>query len=227
MIETPPVDAYPLIKSTFTITYIFLVTTGIIIFIEAIRHGSGFISHVMNLETAISVVAAYFYGLFMQELEQSEKLNKPIDWEKMSTYRYVDWSITTPIMLLVLCMYMANNIKTTVTLTTYASVVILNYIMLMFGYLGEIGITDRLTGLIGGFTAFGLMYFVIYKSFMYKYSLPNSILFWFYAIVWSMYGIVYFFSNGYKIAMTNILDLISKCFVGLGLWAYYTKIITI
>jgi hypothetical protein len=27
-----------------------------------------------------------------------------------------------------------------------------------------------------------------------------------------------------NIAM-NILDLIAKCFIGLGLWAYYTKII--
>lgn len=223
----PPVEAYPIVKATFTITYIFLVTTGIVIFIEALRHGNGFISHVMNLETAISVVAAYFYGLFMVELEQAEKLNTPVDWNKMISYRYIDWSITTPIMLLVLCMYMANNINSTVKLGTYLTIFILNYIMLAFGYLGEIGTTDKLTGLIGGFAAFGLMYFIIYRTFMTKYSLANSVLFWFYAIVWSMYGIVYTFNNGYKIAITNILDLISKCFVGLGLWAYYTKIITI
>ena len=34
-------------------------------------------------------------------------------------------------------------------------------------------------------------------------------------------------NNDYKIPITNILDLISKCFVGLGLWAYYTKILTV
>ena len=224
----PPVEAYPIIKGTFTITYIMLVTTGIVIFIEALRHGAtGFISHVMNLETAISVVAAYFYGLFMQELEHAEKNNTPVDWNKMSTYRYIDWSITTPIMLLVLCLYMANNINTTVKLTTYISVVVLNYIMLAFGYLGEVGTTDRTTGLVGGFIAFGLMYSIIYNTFMSKYSFANSVLFWFYAVVWSLYGVVYYVGDGYKIAVTNVLDLISKCFVGLGLWAYYTKILAV
>jgi hypothetical protein len=28
-----------------------------------------------------------------------------------------------------------------------------------------------------------------------------------------------------KQILTNILDLISKCLIGLGLWAYYTHII--
>tara|TARA_Y200000002_G_scaffold382850_1_gene401658 strand:- start:4669 stop:5352 length:684 start_codon:yes stop_codon:yes gene_type:complete len=225
--KQPPTNLYPLVKGTFTITYIFLVTTGIVIFIEALRQGVGFISHVMNLETAISVVAAYFYGLFMAEIEKSESLNQPIDWNKMIVYRYIDWSITTPIMLLVLCLYLANNIKLSVKLGTYIIIVVLNYIMLSFGYLGEIGVTDRTTGVIGGFAAFGLMYFIIYQTFMKKYNFANFILFWFYAIVWSFYGIVYMLDNSYKIPLTNLLDLISKCFVGLGLWAYYTKILTI
>lgn len=224
---TPPTELYPIIKGTFTITYIFLVTTGIVIFIEALRHGNGFISHIMNLETAISVVAAYFYGLFMNELEQSEKLNTPVDWNKMVVYRYIDWSITTPIMLLVLMLYMGNNLKIPVKLGTYVIVLLLNYIMLAFGFLGETEVTSRTTGSLGGFAAFGLMFLIIYTTFMKKYNLSNSVLFWFYAIVWSMYGVMYTLNNSLKIPVTNILDLISKCFVGLGLWAYYTKILTI
>ena len=224
---TPPTELYPLIKGTFTITYIFLVTTGIVIFIEALRHGNGFISHIMNLETAISVVAAYFYGLFMVELEQSEKLNTPVDWSKMVVYRYIDWSITTPIMLLVLILYMGNNLNIPVKLGTYIMILLLNYIMLGFGFLGETEVTSRATGSIGGFAAFGLMFLIIYATFMKKYNFSNSVLFWFYAIVWSMYGVMYTLNNSLKIPVTNILDLISKCFVGLGLWAYYTKILTI
>ena len=224
---TPPTELYPLIKGTFTITYIFLVTTGIVIFIEALRHGNGFISHIMNLETAISVVAAYFYGLFMVELEQSEKLNTPVDWSKMVVYRYIDWSITTPIMLLVLILYMGNNLNIPVKLGTYIMILLLNYIMLGFGFLGETEVTSRATGSIGGFAAFGLMFLIIYATFMKKYNFSNSVLFWFYAIVWSLYGVMYTLNNSLKIPVTNILDLISKCFVGLGLWAYYTKILTI
>lgn len=224
---TPPTELYPLIKGTFTITYIFLVTTGIVIFIEALRHGNGFISHIMNLETAISVVAAYFYGLFMVELEQSEKLNTPVDWSKMVVYRYIDWSITTPIMLLVLILYMGNNLNIPVKLGTYIMILLLNYIMLGFGFLGETEVTSRATGSIGGFAAFGLMFLIIYATFMKKYNFSNSVLFWFYAIVWSLYGVMYTLNNSLKIPVTNILDLISKCFVGLGLWAYYTKILTV
>ena len=76
-------------------------------------------------------------------------------------------------MLLVLCLYLANNIKLSVKLGTYIIIVVLNYIMLSFGYLGEIGVTDRTTGVIGGFAAFGLMYFIIYQTFMKKYNFAN------------------------------------------------------
>lgn len=226
---SPPTAMYPIIKGTFTITYILLVTTGIIIFIEALRAGaSSFISHVMNLETAISVVASYFYGLFVKEFEDAEKHNVPIDWEKMTTYRYVDWSITTPIMLLVLCMFLANNLKIPVQITTYIYVIVLNYIMLLFGYLGETENIDKNIGLMGGFAAFFMLYGIIYAKFIRpKNILSNNVLFYFYLVVWSIYGLVYYMDDGHKIVATNVLDLVSKCFVGLGLWAHYTKILAI
>ena len=229
----PNKTEYEYIKGSATITYILLVTTGVIIFIEALRSTdannraeSGFISHVMNLETAISVIATYFYSLFLQEFSNAEQNNTPVDWKRVTKYRYIDWSITTPIMLLVLCLYMANNIKSSVNLGFFVLVVALNYIMLAFGYLGETEQMEKNTSLIGGFIAFGLIYALIYNKYMHKYSFASSVLFWFYAIVWSFYGIVFYFDNGYKNTALNILDVISKCFVGLGLWAYYTKIIT-
>ena len=230
----PDREEYDYNKGSATITYILLVTTGVIIFIEALRSSdannrgeSGFISHVMNLETAISVIATYFYSLFLKEFSDAEVNNTPIDWEKVTKYRYIDWSITTPIMLLVLCLYLANNIKSSVKIGFFMLVVALNYIMLAFGYLGETGQIDKNSSLLGGFAAFGLIYALIYKNYMTsKYSFANSALFWFYAIVWSFYGIVFYFDSGYKNTALNILDVISKCFVGLGLWAYYTKIIT-
>jgi len=41
-----------------------------------------------------------------------------------------------------------------------------------------------------------------------------------------MYGLVYMLSEDYKNIAMNLLDLTAKCFVGLGLWAYFTKIIS-
>ena len=220
-------DLYPFVKATFTITYILLITTGTIIFIEALRNKTAsFVSHIMNLETAISVIAGYFYSKFMTEIEHAEETNTHLNWDKINMYRYVDWSITTPIMLLILCMFLANNAGKTIHVFTYLTIVVLNYIMLTFGYLGEMQITSRETGLIGGFIAFFLMFAIIYVKFVIpKWSMPSNVLFGLYLVVWSLYGVVYVFDTEMKNAITNILDLISKCFVGVGLWAYYSKIL--
>jgi hypothetical protein len=123
-------------------------------------------------------------------------------------------------------MFLANNINKVIPAFTYLTIVILNYIMLIFGYLGETNVTTKQNGLIGGFAAFFLMFALIYKNFVRpKFSRANWTLFGIYFIVWSLYGIVYMFDNELKNSLTNILDLTSKCFVGLGLWAYYTNIL--
>ena len=93
-----------LVKNTFYITYAFLMTTATITFIEAIRTKDLKIRNILNLETCISVVAAFFYSKFVADLD------KNIDYEQINTTRYVDWAITTPIMLLVLVLaFLYNN----------------------------------------------------------------------------------------------------------------------
>ena len=49
-----------LVKNTFYITYAFLMTTATITFIEASRTKDPKIRNILNLETCISVVAAFF-----------------------------------------------------------------------------------------------------------------------------------------------------------------------
>ena len=90
---------HKLISFSFYITYVFLLTTGTITFIEAMRTNNAEVRNILNLETCISVVAAYFYGKFVDELDE-----KNINFNEINDTRYVDWSITTPIMLLVLCL---------------------------------------------------------------------------------------------------------------------------
>ena len=55
----------PYIKFSFMITYILLLTTATITFIEALRTNNPTIRHIFNLETCISLVASYFYLLFL------------------------------------------------------------------------------------------------------------------------------------------------------------------
>ena len=55
-----------LVINSFYITYIFLITTSVITFIEALRSPIPQVRHILNLETCISVIASYFYGLFIR-----------------------------------------------------------------------------------------------------------------------------------------------------------------
>jgi len=216
------------VKFSFTITYILLLTTATITIIEAIRTADPVIRHVLNLETCISVVAGYFYSAFMLQIDESEKKGEVYDWSKISETRYVDWSITTPIMLLVLCIVMGNNIKVPVSIGVFLVILFLNYIMLFLGYLGETQKIDRFTASFLGFVPFFTMYYLIFSRYVLpRYRLDNYIMFGFYVVVWSFYGLVYLLEEEGKNIAMNILDLISKCFVGLGLWAYYVRIFVV
>ena len=214
---------YSSVYFSFYVTYILLLTTSTITFIEAIRTQNPTIRHVLNLETCITLVAGYFYSVFVTKIDTQENIK--IDWNEITKTRYMDWCITTPLMLLTLCIVLGNNIKKPVYFTTFVSIVILNYIMLYIGYLGEQQQIERIYASIFGFIPFFGMFYIIFSRFVQpKFRLDNYILYGIYLFVWSLYGIVYLFQEETKNMITNILDLIAKCFIGIGLWGYYTKI---
>jgi len=211
---------------SFTLTYILLITTGTITLIEALRAKNPLVRHIFNLETVISVIAGYFYSTFVEKINKTS-IDK-IDWTIFTKTRYIDWAITTPIMLVVLMIALGQHINMKPSLLTYGIVLLLNYIMLYCGYAGENGIISRTTGLYTGFVAFFIMFYIIFHQLVQpNYVLFNVVLFTFFFIVWSMYGIVYKLDNRRKNIALNVLDLISKCFVGIGLWVYFTGIFDI
>jgi bacteriorhodopsin len=199
---------------------VLLLTTGTITFIEALRNKNMMVQHIMNLETCISVVAGYFYSVMNEKLKKM----KEIKWKELTRLRYVDWAITTPIMLLVLSLVLSFNTNTKIKLHWFALTVVFNYLMLYFGYLGETGM-EKGTASILGFLFFFLTYGLVFANYLTKYNRDNWIIFGLYVIVWSIYGVAYHFEEERKNIIYNYLDLTSKCFVGIGLWIYYTKII--
>lgn len=214
------------LQYSFTITYIILLTTGTICFIEALRTNSPMIRHIFNLETCISIVAAYFYYLFIEKLKTYEQRQQRVPWNELTQIRYLDWAITTPMMLIVLCAALAYNIKKEVPATLIATLIVLNYSMLYVGYLGETKVLQRPIAAGASFVAFFSMYLLLFYQYIKpKYNLPNYVLYTLYLVVWTTYGIVYFLDEETKNISMNVLDVISKCFIGLGLWFYYTKII--
>jgi len=216
----------PTIKFSFNITYILLLTTATITFIEAIRTKSPIVRHILNLETCVSIVAGYFYSIFTAKITEYEKTDTQINWSEITDTRYIDWSITTPIMLFALCIVLANEINIAVHLPTILIIVALNYAMLYAGYLGETNGLERNTANILGFLPFLGMFGIIYWKYVSpKYNFSNRALFYFYLIVWSLYGIVYLFDEETKNIAMNVLDLLAKCIIGLGLWVYYIHIV--
>jgi hypothetical protein len=144
--------------------------------------------------------------------------------------RYIDWVITTPSMLITLMVYLIYLNKKIENKTNeldiftlfkensiiFISVLILNWIMLLFGYLGEMRIIPILLGVFLGFIAFLIYYYIIYVNYVTQ-NTNGYLLFWYFFFFWSLYGVVAVLPYYVKNAFYNILDLFSKNFFGIFL----------
>ena len=226
-----------LVINSFYITYIFLITTSVITFIEALRSPIPQVRHILNLETCISVIASYFYGLFIAEINNKKAKNSTkenfathdsideIPLEKINNMRYSDWIITTPFMLLALSMVLGYENKIAVRFKSFILVLISNLFMLGFGYAGEIGLLNRNLASFMGFLFLLLTFGIIWKLFITcaKATYQSKLIFWLYLGLWSLYGVFYHTNEATKMLGYNILDLIAKAFVGIFFWLYFTK----
>lgn len=211
---------------SFYLTYILLLTTATITFIEAIRTNVRAVQHVMNLETCISLIGSYFYYVFNEKIKAADEKEQLVDWSEITQLRYIDWAITTPFMLLVLSLVLSFNSKTKIKLRWFAGIIFFNYAMLYFGYMGETGKLERMVADISGFIAFFITFGIIFFQYVLpRFNMDNYLLFGGYLFLWGLYGIAYNFTEINKNIFMNYLDLTSKCLVGIGLWIYYAKII--
>jgi bacteriorhodopsin len=139
--------------------------------------------------------------------------------------RYIDWSITTPFMLLVLSMVLGYENKVIVKFRPFVLTMVLNFAMLAFGYSGEIGLLNKNIAGFMGFIFFFLTYGTIWKLFMTgsKITIQSKFIFWTFLGTWSLYGVFYYTNEATKLIGYNILDLIAKAFVGIFFWLYLTK----
>lgn len=209
-----------IVKQSFNVSYTFLMTTGTICLIEALRTDDPKIRHILNIETCISIVAGIFYAKFINLIK-----NKDIDYEKINLIRYTDWFLSTPLMLLGLGLVMTYNLKTELKYKQFLIMVLLNFGMLLFGYLGEINKINKKFALIGGFILFAFLFYYIYAQFILnKKNIQNFVIYMIFLIIWSIYGMVYMQKPELKNIIFNILDTIAKCIVGIGFWAYFTKV---
>jgi hypothetical protein len=158
----------------------------------------------------------------------------------ITLHRYWDWFITTPTMLITFATFLiylrfkesgVTDIPSFISiiganLKTYSTLVLLNTAMLIFGYLGELKKISLFTSVFGGFVPFFMMFYIIYENFA-KYTDLGTTMFWYFFVVWGLYGVAACLSYNLKNISYNILDLFAKNFFGLFLayilYSSYTK----
>ena len=214
--------------------YIFYVTLIISIIVQiitgTIEFGSFFIKvpdsyslikELLLLELVVQIIEGAFY--FWLAYNFTKVVN-------VTPKRYIDWAITTPTMLITLIIYLIylNKSARGETNKLYffslvkdnsdiiIPVLILNWLMLLFGYLGEMRIIPVLLGTILGFIPFSLYYYMIYINYVTE-NTTGSFLFWYFFVFWSLYGFIAVLPYYIKNAFYNLLDLFSKNFFGLFL----------
>jgi hypothetical protein len=198
--------------------------TGLIEFIALlikIPYKYNILKQLLLLEFIVQIIEGTFYVWLLNNF------NNVVN---VTPNRYFDWAITTPTMLVQLIFYLIylhnkNNGTTeqleffklfNENLTTIIQVLLLNWLMLLFGYLGEINMIPMLLGTILGFIPFLIYYYIIYINYA-TLSESGWKIFLYFFFFWSLYGVASAMPYYIKNSFYNILDLFAKNFFGIFL----------
>lgn len=181
------------------------------------------LKEILAIETIVQFVEGFFYTWIIFALN---------DLNKMTPRRYIDWTITTPIMLFsTIIFFKYNELKENGQMTNFTTyeffqdnkenaikIFIYNGLMLLCGFLGEIGVIDKRIGIPLGFAFFYKSFETIYTEYAVKTELGKQ-LFNILAGLWSLYGISAMLPLQQKNIAYNMLDIVAKNFY--GLYIYY------
>ncbi len=158
----------------------------------------------VNLEVFVTIIQFIFYTTLIR--------NHSI--ETMAITRYYDWVITTPLMLISMSTYFLYKGGETGGIidmlkkykTQFTKIITFNLIMLVAGYLGEIGYISKEVAFVIGTFAFIMTFTIIYKEM----NGAGKDIFNLIAGVWGLYAVAYMLPSAQKNVLYNALDLVSK-----------------
>ena len=224
-----------LIQYTAWLSLFVQITTGLIDYyvlsLPTITPDLKLLHDLLLVEFIVQLVEGAFYVWLVFAISSMTNITR---------HRYWDWFITTPTMLITFSTFLIylrfkesgiTNMPSFISiindnLKTYSSIVLLNATMLIFGYLGELKKISLFTSVFGGFIPFFIMFYIIYENFA-KYTDLGTTMFWYFIVVWGLYGVAACLSYKLKNVSYNILDLFAKNFFGLFLayilYSNYTK----
>lgn len=173
------------------------------------------VKQLLRIEYIVNLVEGSFYVWMLLQFAQIKNV---------TVSRYYDWVITTPIMLITYSLYLLHMKGTPDDLFSLLeknkrvllAIVFLNWTMLGFGYLSEIGKMNANVSTPLGFIPFTLMFYLIYENYA-KYTSLGIKTFYYFTFIWGLYGVAAVMSYTAKNIMYNILDLFSKNFFALFL----------
>ena len=211
------------IYTSLLLSIIVQVVTGIIEFISLFANLPSkflFLKQMMLLEVFVQCIEGSFYIYWFKHFKKVSNVTPS---------RYFDWVITTPTMLVNLIFYLIflrkldDNTSDTLHFfelfkqesATILPILLLNWSMLLFGYLGEISVLPVSVGVPLGFLPFLIYYYIIYT--IYVVSDIGFKIFIYFFMFWTLYGCVAILPYKIKNICYNILDLFSKNFFGIFL----------
>jgi bacteriorhodopsin len=163
---------------------------------------------ILKLEFGVQIIEFIFYIWMIFNIELIKNI---------TPYRYLDWLITTPSMLITLTAFLNN--KKYSSLSEYLSenklfvvkIILLNLIMLLFGLAGELNYMDYDTAILFGFIPFVYYFKMIYDKYLISNPDSNKVkLYWLFLVIWGLYGVSAILPYELKNSSYNILDLFSK-----------------
>jgi len=180
---------------------------------------------ILILETIVQVIEFIFYVWLVVSFY---KINYDVTY-----VRYFDWFLTTPVMILSTIYFFeyityesTSILDITIKDFSYLSLIIIcNFLMLLFGFLGEIKKIYKSISIIFGFIFLFATFYLIYDKYVGD-KLLNKLLFFSMLFIWILYGIAFLLPYSKKNTMYNILDIFSKNIysVFIFLKIYYTSI---
>jgi bacteriorhodopsin len=215
-------DGTDAVSNSFSVAYLLLFSYTVVTLIEALTTDVRSARHIMNLETAVSVVAGYFYLRFARMAQE-----KGFRASDVMPYRYLDWSITTPLLLLAMMLYFSRS-SHGVRWQTFGLALVLDLAMLGTGYLGESGRADRTASGMVSFAFFAGLVALVWSAFGAEIarSASKKVVFVAFAVIWASYGIVYYVRDERTRALSyNTLDVVAKAMLGMYMWATVGRVL--
>lgn len=215
-----------LVKKSFYGVYYFMICAFVITLISAFIVKDFQLQRILVIEILVTGISSFMYFLFTSNINQYfstvHKKGEDIDLTVVDRLRYNGWTFTTPLMLIALCLVLSSSTKIALNPILVFTILILDFIMLLLGYLGEVHMMDRFSAMILGFIPFLVIFYLIFSTFLVNTINPfNFLIFGIYFVIWAGYGIAYWFEEKEKNIATNMFDAISKGVVAIILSLSY------